>query len=236
MLRSYPAVQHAAGYASAGPLAVDDFHTERCKQLDAAVGEVEMAGQLTSSAGYGMTSVDMKVRLYCPNSTSEQSRHVSIKSQPFELPGHGITLITVQDLQIHYQHAAGSTKKLNFLGPDREQLPGPLWDPETWTSPRRLAASGKLVYVATDRHKQQQVIKFTKQLDNILVLVEAGHVKQLRLVNFDWAGVAGSTQYPVLLNAKTIVWPEGVGPGDPLQQKHDIELLQYQVSNMEVDS
>ncbi|DBA78989.1 TPA: hypothetical protein ACH3X1_008856 [Trebouxia sp. C0004] len=68
------------------------------------------------------------------------------------------------------------------------------------------------------------------RLDNILVLVEAGHVKQLRLVNFDWAGVAGSTQYPVLLNAKTIVWPEGVGPGDPLQQKHDIELLQYQVN------
>ncbi|DBA78990.1 TPA: hypothetical protein ACH3X1_008857 [Trebouxia sp. C0004] len=124
---------------------------------------VFMANPQTSSAGYGMTSVDMKVRLYCPNSTSEQSRHVSIKSQPFELPGHGITLITVQDLQIHYQHAAGSTKKLNFLGPDREQLPGPLWDPETWTSPRRLAASGKLVYVATDRHKQQQVIKFTKQ-------------------------------------------------------------------------
>ncbi|KAL0026839.1 hypothetical protein WJX77_005690 [Trebouxia sp. C0004] len=66
--------------------------------------------------------------------------------------------------------------------------------------------------------------------DNILVLVEAGHFKQLRLVDFDWAGVAGSTQYPVLLNAKTIVWPEGVGPGHPLQQKHDIELLQYQVN------
>lgn len=60
---------------------------------------------------------------------------------------HGLQ---VQDLQSHYLHVAGSTKKLNFLGPDHEQLPSPLWDPERWTNPRRLAASGKLVYVATD--------------------------------------------------------------------------------------
>lgn len=212
-----------------------------------------------------------------------------------------------------------------------EQLPYPLWDPETWANPRRLAVGGKLVYVATDQHKQQQVIKFTKQYgwdvhhawatadlapkllpspdpvagrwqqiqmeylpacagwltmrflmlpvreqlkyapqgyvveptlmpgliqkaehllhkahsihvsgfpaahgdarpDNILILMEDGIPKQLRLVDFDWAGVAGSTRYPVLLNAKTIVWPEGVGPGHPLQQKHDLELLQYQVN------
>ncbi len=202
----------------------------------------------------------------------------------------------MQDLQSHYQHAAASTKKLNFLGPDREQLPYSLWDPEIWTKPCPLgpAQNHKLVYVATDQHKQQQQIQMenlpssagwltfrflmlpvkeqlkhapescvvgparmpdlvqkAKELlrkahsvhvsgspaahgdarpDNIMVLVEAGNVKQLKLVDMDWAGITGSTHYPVLLNAKTVVWPEGVGPGQPLQQKHDIDLLQLQVN------
>lgn len=63
-----------------------------------------------------------------------------------------------------------------------------------------------------------------------MVLVEAGKVKQLKLIDIDWAGPVGSTQYPMLLNMKTIVWPDGVGPGQALQQKHDIELLQLQVN------
>ncbi len=46
--------------------------------------------------------------------------------------------LQVQDLQNHYQYAATSTKKLNFLGPDHEQLPYPLWDPEIWSNPRQL--------------------------------------------------------------------------------------------------
>ena len=71
----------------------------------------------------------------------------------------------MQDLQSHYQHAATSTKKLNFLGPDHEQLPYPLWDPEIWSNPRQSgpAQMHKLVYVATDQHNQQQVIKFTQR-------------------------------------------------------------------------
>ncbi|KAL0048118.1 hypothetical protein WJX82_008152 [Trebouxia sp. C0006] len=42
--------------------------------------------------------------------------------------------------------------------------------------------------------------------------------------------VSGSTFYPVTLNAQTILWPAGVGPGQPLQQKHDLELLKLQVN------
>jgi hypothetical protein len=223
---------------------------------------------------------------------------------------------------------------MNFLGPNHEQLPYPLWDPDIWTDARQLgpAQKHKLVYVATDQHKQQQVIKFTKQYgwdvhrawaaadlapklsspdqvvagrwqqvqmeylpssagwltlrflmlpvkeqlkyapescvlgpahmpdlvmkaeqllrdahsvhvsgsfaahgdarpDNIMVLVEASDVKQMKLIDMDWAGIHGSTCYPVMLNAKTIVWPAGVGPGQPLQQKHDLELLQLQVDS-----
>ena len=65
--------------------------------------------------------------------------------------------------------------------------------------------------------------------ENIMVLVEAGKVKQLKLIDMDWAGSIGSAHYPVLLNTKNIVWPDGVGPGQALQQKHDIELLHPQV-------
>ena len=73
----------------------------------------------------------------------------------------------MQDLRSQYQCAAASTKKLNFLGLDRDQLPYPQWCPEIWSNPRQLgpAQMHKLVHVATDQHNQQQVIKFTKQYD-----------------------------------------------------------------------
>jgi len=239
----------------------------------------------------------------------------------------------VQDLYDHYRHASSTTKKLNFLDSCNEQLPCPLWDPEVWTDARLLGPADirKLVYVATDQHKQQQVVKFTKQYgwdvhrtwgkagiapmlltsnpppnpgrwqqvqmeylpsdvgwltmrflmmpikeqlkyapdhfvlrpadmpemfqkaqqllrkahsipvagslaahgdarpENIMVLVESGKVKQLKLIDMDWAGSVGSAHYPVLLNTKKIVWPDGVGPGQALQQKHDIELMHLQV-------
>ena len=45
------------------------------------------------------------------------------------------------------------------------------------------------------------------------------------------AGSAGSAHYSVLLNTTKIVWPDGVGPGQALQQKHDTELLHLQVNS-----
>lgn len=67
--------------------------------------------------------------------------------------------------------------------------------------------------------------------DNIMVLIEAGRVKQVKLIDMDWAGTVGSTLYPTLLNTRSIVWPDGVGPGQALQQKHDLQLLQLQVNS-----
>lgn len=46
----------------------------------------------------------------------------------------------------------------------------------------------------------------------------------------DWAGVVGTARYPSVLNMKTIIWPEGVGPGQLLQQAHDLELLRLQLN------
>lgn len=67
--------------------------------------------------------------------------------------------------------------------------------------------------------------------DNIMVLVEAGNVKQMKLIDMDGAGIIGNAYYSVMLNAKTILWPAGAGPGQPLQQKHDVELLHLQVDS-----
>jgi hypothetical protein len=50
----------------------------------------------------------------------------------------------------------------------------------------------------------------------------------LKLIDMDWAGVAGRVVYPALLNTKNIAWPDGVAPGKVLQQKHDVDLLRLQ--------
>ena len=66
--------------------------------------------------------------------------------------------------------------------------------------------------------------------DNILVLMHSGRIKDLKLIDLDWAGIAGKEKYPILLNTRAIQWPDGVEPGRTLQQKHDLELLDLQVN------
>lgn len=66
--------------------------------------------------------------------------------------------------------------------------------------------------------------------DNVMVRIKDNAVIDLKLIDMDWAGVVGTARYPSLLNTKTIIWPQGVGPGQLLQQAHDLELLQLQVS------
>ena len=66
--------------------------------------------------------------------------------------------------------------------------------------------------------------------DNIMVRIKDNAVMDLKLIDMDWAGIVGTARYPSLLNTKTIIWPQGVGPGQLLQQAHDLELLQLQVS------
>ena len=64
--------------------------------------------------------------------------------------------------------------------------------------------------------------------DNILVLMRLGHIVELKLINLDWAGLAGEERYPTLLNTVAIQWPDGVAAGQPLEQEHDLELLNLQ--------
>ena len=61
--------------------------------------------------------------------------------------------------------------------------------------------------------------------ENILVLMEMGKIIALRLIDLDWAGIAGKAKYPILLNTMSIQWPVGVAPGHTLQQHHDLQLL-----------
>lgn len=64
--------------------------------------------------------------------------------------------------------------------------------------------------------------------DNILVLMRLGQIVELKLIDLDWAGLAGEEKYPTLLNTVAIQWPDGVAAGQPLEQEHDLELLNLQ--------
>ena len=65
----------------------------------------------------------------------------------------------------HYEQAAAATKKLRFLGRNREQLPFPMWDPDVCTDAAQLgpAETCKLVYLVTNSREQQHIVKFTQQ-------------------------------------------------------------------------
>lgn len=73
--------------------------------------------------------------------------------------------VQVQDLWDHYEQAATDTRKLRFLGRRQEQLPFTFWDPEAWTDAYQLGPTSthKLVYLATNQHEQQCVVKFTQR-------------------------------------------------------------------------
>ncbi|KZV69091.1 hypothetical protein PENSPDRAFT_581540 [Peniophora sp. CONT] len=46
------------------------------------------------------------------------------------------------------------------------------------------------------------------------------------LVDFDWAGKAGEDRYPLLINVSgDIQWANGVGPGEIMEFKHDVDMF-----------
>ena len=47
---------------------------------------------------------------------------------------------------------------------------------------------------------------------------------QVRFLDFDWAGPAGETLYPLYMS-NVVVWPPGASPGSPITQAHDLQLL-----------
>ncbi|CAG8584901.1 6604_t:CDS:1 [Paraglomus occultum] len=62
---------------------------------------------------------------------------------------------------------------------------------------------------------------------NILVLPDSAESTKVRavLVDFDWVGKDGEDTYPISMNAQSIVWPDGIKGGEPMQKKYDDELL-----------
>ena len=56
---------------------------------------------------------------------------------------------------------------------------------------------------------------------NILVEIKTREVK---LIDFDWAGVDGQAKYPYLIS-KDLPWPEGVGALKPIRCVHDDQMF-----------
>eukprot|EP00878_Enallax_costatus_P028229 GHUV01030468.1.p1 GENE.GHUV01030468.1~~GHUV01030468.1.p1 ORF type:complete len:155 (-),score=34.21 GHUV01030468.1:700-1140(-) len=48
----------------------------------------------------------------------------------------------------------------------------------------------------------------------------------VKLIDWDWAGVAGKSRYPLRPLNPAVKWPAEVKPGAIMQQQHDKELLQ----------
>ena len=63
--------------------------------------------------------------------------------------------------------------------------------------------------------------------DNIMVCVKDNAVVDVKLIDMDRAGVVGTARYPSVMNMKTIIWPEGVSPGQLLQQAHDLSCCGF---------
>ncbi len=56
-------------------------------------------------------------------------------------------------------------------------------------------------------------------------LIVSDLAKNVMLLDFDWAGVAGQVKYPDSLNISEIDWPHGVCAGAKILQRHDEEML-----------
>lgn len=59
---------------------------------------------------------------------------------------------------------------------------------------------------------------------NILITTATEEDYGVRIVDFDWAGAAGSVKYPEGINME-LQWPRGVEAGSVIKHEHDAELL-----------
>jgi RIO-like serine/threonine protein kinase len=57
------------------------------------------------------------------------------------------------------------------------------------------------------------------RLPNIMVAK-----KQVKLIDFDWAGKEGLAKYPIHL-ARSIIWPTGVMALGQIKKAHDLDML-----------
>ncbi|KAL6305761.1 hypothetical protein BKA93DRAFT_195456 [Sparassis latifolia] len=67
---------------------------------------------------------------------------------------------------------------------------------------------------------------------NILVAPRENGDMDVRLVDYDWAGMAGEAQYPPLINRKTVRRPAGAIPGSAIVKEHDLEMITFMFQDL----
>ena len=62
------------------------------------------------------------------------------------------------------------------------------------------------------------------------ILVSSSDNTDFRLIDFDWAGRHGTARYPSKINPE-IPWPEGVDVHALIEFEHDVQMLDYLISD-----
>lgn len=78
----------------------------------------------------------------------------------------------------------------------------------------------KQCYQIVDSLKKRKYVHGDLRPNNILVSEEGGEVR-VRIIDFDWAGIANEQSYPSFMNHVDISWPEGARDGQPILLEHD---------------
>lgn len=78
---------------------------------------------------------------------------------------------------------------------------------------------------------QQNLVHGDLRDTNVLVR-EDGEQLEVKLVDFDWGGVAGEVRYPSAINCIDIWRPLGVTDGMPITKAHDTEMLEFMFDSL----
>jgi len=60
---------------------------------------------------------------------------------------------------------------------------------------------------------------------SIMVNIDGQGELAVRIVDFDWAGIAGEARYPMNLNRVDLRRPDGARDGHLIMAEHDIEMI-----------
>ena len=94
-----------------------------------------------------------------------------------------------------------------------EYVTGCLWDEATDKPVAELQAAVQLLHQAGFVHGDLRS-------NNILVV--SGTV---RIIDFEWVGVAGEAAYPLFMNHIDVEWPDGARDRQLIKQEHDLWWL-----------
>ena len=97
-----------------------------------------------------------------------------------------------------------------------------------------MAAAAVEAWQQQQRQQQDQDLRMAAATVAASAVVTAATAeaakKEIKWVDFDWAGVHSETAYPGIINMQ-VRWAAGVGsvgPGVKMLQQHDVETLQQQ--------